>query len=340
MFNFFKNLFQKPANPPKKTHKQVDSRQKYFDMKVTDLVLLAEFIKAKSRKKITSDWQDFLNDSPQKVIDELISKDFLIHSSISSCLDLTYKVTDLKLLLKERGLVVSGKKDVLIERLIEADFQGMQSIVANDIYECSPNGRNLVEKYKAEKEIEKNKVVNDALDFILSKNIKKACQIATDYQKQEVVYISKRQQSVSIQPSVETNIEFIEVIVNASPKILRGMSEKDLKNLRLWAALNFLFGLNKKGEELIEDFVGVPKFEPNISKNMMIFFAYRQRDFLKMKKAGLKKASIISCRGCPEIAAIADKIMPINKLPELPYEKCTFIMGCCCSLMPSFDFED
>jgi hypothetical protein len=338
MFNFFKNLFQEPANSPKNTHKQVDSIQKY-GIEITHLILLAEFLKAKSRKKITSDWQDLLNEPPQKVIDTLISKGFLINTSIAFGLDITYKVTDLKLLLKERGLAVSGKKDALIERLIEADYQGMQSIVG-DIFECSSNGRDLVEKYKAEKEIEKNKVVNDVLNLILSKNIKKACQIATNYQEQQTVYIPKRQQALSIQPSVETNIEFIEVIINASPKILRGMSETDLKNLRLWAALHFLFGLTKKGEELMEGFIGIPKFQSSVAKNMMIFFAYGQTNLLKMKKSGIKKASIISCCRCPECAEIARKIMPINKLPELPYEKCTFIMGCSCSLKPHFDFED
>jgi hypothetical protein len=330
MFDFIKNLFRGSPNNPQIIHKE-----KCFGMKVTHLLLLAEFVRAKSMEKIGPDWESFLNEPPQKVINKFISNGFLIQCSLACKLDLTYKVADLKLFLKDRGLLISGKKDVLIERLIEADYQGMKSIV-NDIYECSPSARNLVEKYKAKKEIEKNKVVNDVLKYILSKDIKKSCQIATSYQEQQTTYVPKRQLALTLKASLETNIEFIKVIVNASPKILDGISQRDLNALRLWAALFFLFGPNKAGENLIDGFVGIPKFDPSTAKNMMIFFAYRQINLEKFRRLGVKKASITSCCRCPECKAIADKIMPIDKLPELPYAGCTFINGCSCSLYPIF----
>jgi hypothetical protein len=279
----------------------------------------------------------FLNEKPKKVLDKFISNGFLIQSSLAVKLDLSYKATDLKLLLKDRRLLISGKKKLLIERLIEADYQGMQSLV-NDIYECSQSARNLVEKYKTEKEIEKNKVVNDVLNLILlSKNIKKACQIATSYQEQQTAYKPKRQLALTLKASLETNIEFIETIINASPKILDGISKNDLNNLRLWAALFFLFGPNKAGENLIDGFIGIPKFPPSTAKNMMIFFAYSQTKLEKLRKLGVKKASIMGCCRCPECKAIANKIMPIDKLPELPYAGCTFINGCSCFLYTTFN---
>lgn len=333
MFDFVKNLFRDDSN-----QSQINYKDKFCGMKVTHLLLLAEFIQAKNREKITNDWDNFLNEPHGKVLDKFISDGLLVQISLASKINLTYKVDDLKLLLKERKLPVSGKKEVLIERLIEEDCSGMQSLV-KEIYECSTSARDIVEKYKADKEIEKEKVVNDVMNFILSKNIKKACHIATDYQKQKTTYTPKRQLALTIQPSVETNFEFIETIVNASPEILRGMSKKDLKNLRLWTALFFLFGPNKTGENLIEDFIGIPRFKTEIAKNMMLFFAYRQTALIKLRKLGIKKASVIgSCR-CSECAEISNKIMLLDDIPELPYAGCTFCNGCGCCLKPYIAFD-
>ena len=61
------------------------------------------------------------------------------------------RASNLKPLLKERGLHVSGREDELIERLIAADETGMMALVADmKVYECSPEARARAEQYKLE----------------------------------------------------------------------------------------------------------------------------------------------------------------------------------------------
>lgn len=328
MLEFIKKIL---STKPSTHNSSAINNNNIFNISEPQLLLLAEFIKAKSRKKIEPGWEKLLAEPPEKTLDRLICNGLLIQGKLEVRLGDTYNIGTLKSLLKERRQAISGKKEILIQRLIDADPEGMRVLV-NDIYECSTVARDLIERYKSEKEIEKDKVVNEVLGHFQSKNIKKACHIATSYQDQ-IVCPPRKYHELTIKPSYETIIGFVGTILSANPKILGGMARHDLKCLRESTALFFLFGPNKASESLLESFVGIPRFNKENTKKMMLCFAYRQTSLMRAKKAGIKKASVITT-GCPCEAcrAIVDKLMPLDKLPELPYSGCTKDDGCRCRL--------
>ena len=59
-----------------------------------------------------------------------------------------FKVSELKTILKRYNLPLSGRKDDLIARLIQADSQGMEEVVADiTVYCCTEQGKMITEQY-------------------------------------------------------------------------------------------------------------------------------------------------------------------------------------------------
>jgi hypothetical protein len=65
---------------------------------------------------------------------------------------------------------------------------------------------------------------------------------------------------------------------------------------------------------------------------MILFYTYHKRNTAGLRAAEARTVKILatddSCSSCKELA---EKKHPINKVPELPYEKCTHQLGCRCS---------
>jgi hypothetical protein len=85
------------------------------------ILLLSRFLYAQSPKDaVPSHWERLLGEPPQRAVDRFISEGWLIPASLNTKLDRTFNTTEIKKMLKERGLRVSGRKAQGIERLIEA----------------------------------------------------------------------------------------------------------------------------------------------------------------------------------------------------------------------------
>ena len=83
------------------------------------LLLLSKFIRGQEVSYFVKrgNWEKVLNESPQRAIKRFIDEGMLVNADLSTLVSYKYKVTELKDLLKQRRLGVSGTKDVLVQRL-------------------------------------------------------------------------------------------------------------------------------------------------------------------------------------------------------------------------------
>jgi len=103
------------------------------------LMLLSYFVEAKPADRVPSNYGALLGEPPAVTVEWLVRDGILLPASLSGTVECCNTVAELKTLLKERGLKVSGKKQELAQRLVEADVGGMAKLhEKKTIVQCSP----------------------------------------------------------------------------------------------------------------------------------------------------------------------------------------------------------
>ena len=297
------------------------------------LLLLSRYRLPRSwRTGIGPGWDKVLGESPQTAIQRLRAEGLLVPSSSRSKLG-TFPVKDLKVLLKERQLPVLGNKDVLIERLVEVhDANLTEKLAKLDIVECSQEALDLTRKYLDQKNLEKQAVLGDSLAFLRAEEFAQACWVVARYESRQVF---PRGIGVDWSRPDESDIRRLQIIFSSQPRILADLPEKDWEPLRVAASMMLLWGVNTAKEWLPEDFVGVPRFDSDTAARMLTFHATHVRDMAIYREMGVQTATIKACdTSCKACLWLADKPLPLDDVPELPFYACTHVMGCRCWVAP------
>lgn len=98
------------------------------------------------------DWWRALGEPPIRAIERFQVQGDLTHAPFAVQLDGQFARKQLSEMCREQGLPVSGKKDELIARLVQADALPVDEIAGNVIYQCTDVGRTLAEQYLADPE--------------------------------------------------------------------------------------------------------------------------------------------------------------------------------------------
>lgn len=336
MFDF---LFgKKPAvSPPT----PAQSSRKSLDWRASEphLLFLSRFLYAQNREDAVQPyWEGVLGEPAQQAVDRFTAEGLLVPASLTAKLDRTFKVTDLKPFLKERGLPVSGKKDALLERLTAADPEGMAAKVAYlDIIECSSDARVIAEKYVAGKKAAKDASVAESLALVRAKEFAKASLSVSRYEAKQVFSRGMGIDWSRNDPS--RDVQVMKAMFSSRPKILDGLVEEEWEPLRVAAAMMHLWGESTAREWLPEGFAGVPRFDADTAVRMLLFHANHKLDLVRFREMGVKKATIEGCgdASCEECRKMAGKTIPLAKIPELPHAACTHQVGCRCYASAEFD---
>lgn len=336
MFGFLFGRKPPPRQPPQPvSRKPLDWRSSE-----PHLLLLSRFLYAKNlTDAVQPYWEGVLGEPPQAAVGRFIAEGLLVPAPLVAKLDRTFKATDLKPFLKERGLPMSGKKDVLLERLTVADPEGMAAKVRHlDIVECSLDARVIAEKHVAEKKAAKDAAVAEALALVWAGEFSKASRCVSVYEPRQVF-----SRGLGIDWSrydSSRDVQMMEAMFSSRPKILEGLAEEEWEPLRAATAMMYLWGVNAAREWMPEGFAGVPRFDVNTAARMLLFHATHKLDLAQFREIGIKNAAINGCgeASCEECRKIAGKTMPLAKIPELPHAACTHAMGCRCYVSAEFDF--
>ena len=328
-----KSKIPSPSNP----HRLEDWRNSD-----AHLLLLSKFIGG-SDEKLYKDgdyWEVALNEKPSMAIKRFVDEGYLGPLSLSDRMHLKFNVTDLKNMLKERGLRVSGRKDELVERLLDADRQQIETIL-NDtgMLKCSEEGIRIAEIYMARQKELRKQMESEIYDLLEKGQYKKALLTVGQFEASQV--FSRGIGMDWNNYGSDEDLAELKDIFSRVPSILKGMDQEKLLPLRTATAMMHLLGVNKATPWLPANYSTGIWLDPDAAARMLLFYVSNLRRLTEMNEInGFIKAveisSFIDAHTCPACRKIKGKKYQLNKALELPYPQCTSSMGCRCSWDPIF----
>jgi len=282
-------------------------------------------------------WKQVLGETPSKAINRFLDEGMLKRTDIAESLEWKYKVPDLKKMLKDHNLPVSGNKRVLISRLIETDPNGMKEYVSGlNVLLCSEQGHQIADDYLTIEKEKRHNLNQQVLNALQNRKFKKASLLHSSFEAEQVfpggLNIDWRNQKVIVAITTH-DISVLKIIFESNPKILNNLNNEWLEHLRLAAGMMCLLG-----EDVSKGFLP-PNLETGLvldgvtAARMIKFHALHQVNLAQYREWGSKSVEIstandgLTCEACEKIAG---KKFKIDEVPELPYEKCTCAMGCRC----------
>jgi hypothetical protein len=267
-----------------------------------------------------------LGESEEEALHRLLTAGHLIQCCVAEKLVDCFSSGQLKQMLRDRQLKLSGTKEQMTERLCTADAAGMEKAVAGIILlRCSETGQQLANQFLARKE----DVRRNALEALRQRNLELAVSVVSSFNDELGFPIDPMFSS-----SRETLREQLRRTFTASPKILSGVDEKALECCRIAVGMSFLgLGLvwppsDPETESRMEDMtLDVVAMLISSVQSGMNLEDWRTSGFVKSIK-------IVGSSGgdsCPACKSAQKAPWPIKDVPELPIPDCTSEGGCNCS---------
>jgi len=301
------------------------------------LLLLSKFRNGDSpdRYRDAQYWEAVLKRKPLKVIEQFLKEGVLEPARLQELVDYKFKASDLKLMLKERTLKVSGCKEELIQRLIENDEQSMRDATKGlNVYRCTTEGIRFAERYLEGEKSKRDAAEQDALDLLARKQFSKAVRIVAQYEASQVF---PRGLGIDWKNyDVESGVESLKTIFERTPGILKDIEGNRLDKLRLAAAMMQLWGTNTARHWLPNDFETGIHLDGDTASRMLVFHASHIRNMQICRLSSVKTVEVLSVNDgntCTDCRKISGRRYKLDNVPELPYAKCTSKHGCRCTIV-------
>lgn len=299
------------------------------------LLLLSKFLYTNTINSFDSAdyWKPVLNEQPEKIIRDFIKEGYLIPSPLENKLDYSLKFNDLIKVLKDLNLKVTGKKEELVNRLIENNKEKAFQITKTvETYICSEIGNKLVIEFIENEKIICKNMELDVIKALKHKDFLKASKSVAEYESKQV--FSKGIGIDWKNYNSQRDIEILNFIFSSSPNILTGIKDELINNLRLVASFTHLCGTKNIKNYFDINIITSIKLDFNTSVRMLLSHASYLDRIKDYKAANINKTQIIGCgnESCSECQKINNKIFNIEQTPTLPYDKCTNEKGCRCTV--------
>ncbi len=318
------------------------------------LLLLSKFIRPHTIEDYENSWENVqsmfwpswkkvLGETPSKAINRFLDEGILKNADIAKSLEWKYKIPDLKRMLKERNLTVSGNKGDLILRLIKADPNGMKENVSGlNVLICSEQGRKIADDYSAIEKEKRQNLNQQVLNALQNRKFKEASLLVLSFNAEQVfptMLGADLRDPKMFSICNARDIAVLKIIFASNPKILKNLNKEWLEHLRFAAGVMCMLG-----RDVAKDFIP-PNLETGLvldgitAATMIELHAQNQEHLANYLELGVVKRVEISSGGdsCEACEKIAGKEFKIDEAPELPYERCTDEMGCRCCYLPVID---
>lgn len=209
------------------------------------LLLLSKFRNGDSptRYRDIDYWETALGEKPANVIEQFIKEGMLEQAGLPELIAYKFNSSDLKSMLKENGLKVSGRKEEFIHRLIENDAKAMSEATKDiDLYRCTAAGVQLAENYLAAEKRKRESAEREIFDLLVREEYSKAVRVVAEYEASQVFPRGLGTDWKSYDGT--SDVESLKTIFNSTPAILQRIEENRLKQLRLAASMMQLWGTN------------------------------------------------------------------------------------------------
>ena len=221
-------------------------------------------------------WKTVLNEMPEKALKGFLDEGLLEHAGLDALLEYKYKASELKAMLKQRGLSVSGRKAKLAERLVQSDPEDMREATRGlSLLQCTTEGRTIAERYVAQEKEKRAKVEEQTLQALRQRRFKEASQAVAAFEAQQVfprgIGIDWKHHNSAHDAAVLT------MIFQAKPEIVGAVNDEQMGHLRLAAAMMHLWGTNRAKGWLPDGFEAGPAMDNDAAARMILSQGLVQR---------------------------------------------------------------
>lgn len=301
-------------------------------------LFLSKFLSPKSKNDFDEigNWRIVLGESPQQTINRFINEGLLTNGDIEDKLDYRFKTTELKNLLKKKGLQTSGKKADYIQRLIESNPEEMHRIAKGiDVFSCTDKGREIVAQYLEIEKERRDKVDNDVIEYLRQRKFKDASITIATFEVQRVFPRGLGIDWKRHNPA--RDIEVLSNIFGSKPKILSNLNDNQMEGLRIAAGMMFLWGTNHAKEWLPSTYETGLYMDNDTAARMFSFYALHKANIAnyRLNSDVVTGVTILATKtSCDACKLISGKEFTLDNVLELPYENCTSEKGCRCAIAP------
>jgi hypothetical protein len=312
-------------------------RRKDWRTSPAHLLLLSKFRRGDSptRYHDVEHWEAALGEKAANVIVRFVRDGMLEPGELRERVDYQFKLPDLKSMLKERGLRVSGRKEELIRRLIDNDAQAMNKATEGiDLYRCTAAGVQLAGNYLEGERIRREVAERQVLSLLAGREFSKAVCVVAQY---EAAQVFSRGLGIDWKNyDGRSDVESLRAIFDVTPAILRRIEDSRLSQLRPPAGMMLLWGTGTARQWLPDGFETGIRLDGNTACRMLVFHAHYLRSMKEYREADVRMAKVLGCNDgaiCSECRSINGKKYPLDNVPELPYANCTCESGCRCTIV-------
>lgn len=291
-------------------------------------LLLTKFLYPQDADRLarSEDWKKALGEDPSKAIRRFMEEGLLESIELTELVDKRYRVSDLREMLRQRGLETAGRKDELISRLIGADPEGMKRAVSGMMFlRCSPQGRQIAEEYLAREQTKREQVEQEVISALKRRSFRDAVLKIASYEAEQVFPRGMGIDWKHYDPS--NDVEMLQVIFQTKPRRLSFLTDAQLENVRVAAGMRVLMWDVGQAVKWLE---ANQTTELGISCEMAVFdlesSARFRVEIARLRQLGYKWVRIHTCNDshvCEACKRLSSKRYSIERVPDLPYEKCT-----------------
>jgi hypothetical protein len=275
------------------------------------------------------DWQYLkktLGEPTKLAIDRFIAEGTLMPCTLQESIGKLLTVAELKELLKERGLRLSGRKADLVDRLIEADKATAEEMVGKRrLMKCSHKALELLEAFEEERKAAEAEAKGSAHRFLMERNVRDAYR--------EYVQYTRRYRSQDLVSSPH-QAEELEITLSASPDALSDLDASVIAHLQAAVAMSKLWYDEDPLRWLPESFPA-DVISPKIAVSYLTRAAEFKRRVSQACEYGSKVRIVFSpydVDSCGLCKKYDSKEFSHTDFPDLPLRGCTSETGCMCEL--------
>lgn len=284
-------------------------------------------------------WESVLGEPPQKVIDRFVAVQWLVPASLVACIEHMFTASSLHDLLKDRGLKVSGRKAVLIDRLVAADRDGMEKAVSHaDLLEVAPSIRLIVEGFVAAAKAEHIGAMEQSLLLLREGRIEDAVSEMARYEARQV-FPRGMGMNWTCSKIIKEFSGTVRIIFSDVPgRLSSRVSQEELPALRLATAMRYLWGQDKVLGLLEALPNSYKRFDARTAVYVYIGFAHVKGHLIRMRSDGITKVEIRGdeSTSCPACRRLIGKTYPIDQMPEIPPSRCSCLGPSGCYLVGNY----
>lgn len=298
------------------------------------LLFLSKFLKLYSIDNIGDYWDGVLGETVAEAIERFVSERMLRQGNLIERLAAKYTVADLKALCKARSMPISGKKDQLIQRLVNADPVGIErEIVDFQVFCATEEGITIAQRFLDLQKQERLKAEQSVLQALLAHRFSDAVQAVVAFESNQVF-----QRGLGIDwrnyAFADQDLIILESIFVCHPMILAHIERSALEPFRMAAAMMYLWG-SPRAQDWIDPSIHVEsRFDHDTIARMILFHAYYLRRLAWFRQSKVEAVRVLPANdSCSECKKHEGMLYNLEEVPELPYSGCASECGCRCTLI-------